>query len=192
MKLELFISGVGGQGVQLLSKTLGKAAMADGEPVMLMSEYGGEMRGGSSKATLVIGDGVANALPVLPSSGTAIALHHRFWERTAPRLRSGALVVADELVADQLVGIDGCRLVRIAGTEIAAAAGNPMAMALAMAGAYAAITGAATTDSMVAAMTALIPPYRTQHLKTNEAAIRMGAEAGHAAHVGAPSLEAVQ
>jgi hypothetical protein len=44
-------------------------------------------------------------------------------------------------------------------------------------GAYAAVTGVVGTDSLVAAMRRLIPPYRAQHAAANEAAIRAGADA---------------
>ena len=177
--LDLLISGVGGQGVQLLSKTLAMGAMAEGRMVMLLAEYGGAMRGGSSMASLIVGEAAHNALPALPQASTAIVLHHKYWEYS--RLRPGALVVVDTLVGEPLAGTEGCEVIWIPASDLALEAGNPMAMGLVMAGAYAAITGMAKIDNLVSAMASIIPAYRTQHIVTNERAIRMGAEAGAAA-----------
>lgn len=185
MDIDLFISGVGGQGIQLLSKTLALAAMSEGKMVMLSSEYGSEMRGGSSRATLVVGSGARDALPVLSSAGYAIALHHLFWEQTAARLRPGALVLADSMVAGQLPAIDA-DLKAVPSTQIAVEAGNSLASSLAMAGAFAVLTRLASTEALVAAMRELVPAYRSQHIETNERAIRGGAKAGAALRVSVP------
>ena len=68
----IIIAGLGGQGVQLLSKVLARAALADGHHVMLAAEYGGEMRGGRSFASVVIGGGPLRSLPVIERADLAL------------------------------------------------------------------------------------------------------------------------
>ena len=60
-------------------------------------------------------------------------------------------------------------------TSIAVRMGNPMSAGFVMLGAFVAATGLVAVESAVAAMKELIPPYRTQHVEANEAAIRAGA-----------------
>ncbi|WP_342363616.1 2-oxoacid:acceptor oxidoreductase family protein [Terrarubrum flagellatum] len=175
LELDILISGIGGQGVQLVGKVLALAATAMGRHVMLSGDYGGQMRGGSTVATLVIGDQRLRALPIIPSAGCAIALHHKFWENVGPRLRPGSLVVAEDGIAGDLPDMARHRLLRIPATEIALAAGNRMAAGMAIMGAFAALTDSVTIEALVTAMAEQIPPYRRQHIETNEKAIRAGA-----------------
>ena len=51
---------------------------------MLSAEFGGAMRGGHSQSTVVVGDAPLHALPVVASAASAMALHHKFFERVAP------------------------------------------------------------------------------------------------------------
>ena len=62
MEHETFVSGIGGQGIQLISKMLAVSAMETGRHVMLNGVYGGEMRGGKSLATVIIGSRPLRAL----------------------------------------------------------------------------------------------------------------------------------
>ena len=54
MEFAFFVSGVGGQGVQLMCKVMALAATAENRYAMLSSDYGGQMRGGSSLGTVVV------------------------------------------------------------------------------------------------------------------------------------------
>lgn len=177
MELDLFISGIGGQGIQLIGKSLALAAIKDGRHVMLAGEYGGHMRGGSSVGTVVIGARPVRALPILPHAGSAIALSHLFWERVGSRLRPGSLVLAEETIAADLPDMARHRLVKLPATAMATEQGSRMAAGMVMLGAFAAMTGAVKVDSAVAAMAEQIPSYRRQHIDANERAIRAGAAA---------------
>ncbi|MBB6468554.1 2-oxoacid:acceptor oxidoreductase family protein [Aminobacter carboxidus] len=177
MELDLFISGIGGQGIQLVGKSLALAAIRDGRHVMLAGEYGGHMRGGSSVGTVVIGARPLKALPILPHAGSAIAMSHLFWARVGSRLRPGSLVLAEATIAADLPCMDKHILVTLPATAIATEQGSRMAAGMVMLGAYAALTGAVKIDSAVAAMAEQIPAYRRQHIDANERAIRAGAAA---------------
>ena len=175
LELDLFISGIGGQGIQLIGKSLALAAIKDSRHVMLAGEYGGHMRGGSSIGTVVIGAKPLKALPILPHAGSAIAMSHLFWERVGSRLRPGSFVLAEETIAADLPDMEKHRLVKLPATAIATELGSRMAAGMVMLGAFAALTGAVKIDSAVAAMAEQIPSYRRQHIEANERAIRAGA-----------------
>jgi 2-oxoglutarate ferredoxin oxidoreductase subunit gamma len=63
----------------------------------------------------------------------------------------------------------------VPATKLALAGGFPMGAGLLLAGAFATLTGLATIDDMCAAMEHLLPGYRRQHLPSNIAALRAGA-----------------
>ena len=185
MQIEVLLTGIGGQGVQLCAKALAMAATAEGRQAMLSSHYGGEMRGGQTEASVVVADTGLRALPILPSAGSAYVMHAAWWAPVRDRLRPGAVVVANSTVVEEsLFGQDGgpdARVFMVPATAMAAEAGAPMTAGFVLLGAYAGVTGLVSTDALVGAMTELVPPYRRQHVEANEAAIRSGEAAVPAA-----------
>lgn len=177
MEHEIYISGIGGQGIQLVAKVLAMAAMSERRRVMLNGFYGYEMRGGLSLSTVVIGDAPLKALPVSAQVGSAIALHNLFWEKPMARLRKGALVVTDDQVSAQLPPMPEQVIISVGATAIAREIGNPMVAGMALMSAYNSITGLVLTDSLIDAMKELVPAYRRQHVEANQRALAMGAAA---------------
>ncbi|HWE57626.1 MAG TPA: 2-oxoacid:acceptor oxidoreductase family protein [Acidimicrobiales bacterium] len=182
MQREVVLTGIGGQGVQLAAKTLAMAATAEGRQVMMSSHYGGEMRGGQTEASVVVSDGRLRPVPILESAWSAYVMHPRYWPGVLDRLRPGGVAVVNTSVTGPLEA-DGIEVIGVPAGEIANQVGAQMAAGFVLLGAYAAATGMAGLESLVAAMKELVPPYRTQHLAVNEAALRAGA----AAPAGIPS-----
>jgi 2-oxoglutarate ferredoxin oxidoreductase subunit gamma len=182
LQREVVLTGIGGQGVQLAAKTLAMAATAEGRQVMMSSHYGGEMRGGQTEASVVVSDGRLRPVPILESAWSAYVMHPRYWPGVLDRLRPGGVAVVNTSVTGPLEA-DGIEVIGVPAGEIANQVGAQMAAGFVLLGAYAAATGMAGLESLVAAMKELVPPYRTQHLAVNEAALRAGA----AAPAGIPS-----
>lgn len=180
MQQEVLLTGIGGQGVQLVAKSLAMAGTAEGRQVLMSSHYGGEMRGGQTEASVVIGDDRLQTVPILESVGAAYVMHARYWPGVATRLRPGGTVVANAAVVDEMAPGD-YSLTPVPVGELAAEAGSAMAAGFVLLGALAAVTGLVGLEALIGAMRELVPPYRAQHLAVNEAALR----AGHAAISGA-------
>jgi 2-oxoglutarate ferredoxin oxidoreductase subunit gamma len=168
-------TGVGGQGVQIASKTLATAAIAEGRQVMLVPRYGGGMRGGMTNAEVTIGDQALRALPVATSAWSAYVMDPSYWSTIRPNLADGAVVVINASLFTGTVDVPGAAVFEVAASDAAAELGNPMSAGFVLLGAFVALTGLVSVDSTVAAMRDLVPAYRTQHLEANERAIRTGA-----------------
>ena len=173
MEREVLITGIGGQGVQLAAQVLARAAMLDGHEVMYLGIYGGMMRGGNTDSTVVVADAPIEAPPVVSHTWSAIAMHDEFWEPVAAKLRPGGLVLVNDSTFTREIGVDAT-VHRIDATGVATKAGNSLAASMVMAGAFGAITSLVTCDALVEAMRQSIPSYRTQHIATNEVALRAG------------------
>jgi Pyruvate/2-oxoacid:ferredoxin oxidoreductase gamma subunit len=179
MERELMATGIGGQGVQLATQVLARAAMAEGREVLLFGSYGGMMRGGNTDTTLVIADGPIESPPVVPSTWSAIVMHHDYWSPVRQRLRPGSVVFLNSSVFDRrhIELAPEWHVVELPATDLAVDVGSILTASLVMVGAYAAATGIVSLDALARGLEASLPPYRRQHVPINIAAL----EAGHGA-----------
>jgi Pyruvate/2-oxoacid:ferredoxin oxidoreductase gamma subunit len=175
MEREVMFTGVGGQGVQIASKTLATAAIDEGRQVMLVPRYGGGMRGGMTNAEVTIGDRALRALPVATSAWSAYVMDPTYWETIRPNLADGAVVVVNSSLFHLAVELPGARVFEVPASDVAADLSSPMSAGFVLLGAFVAVTGLVTLDGAIGAMRQLVPAYRTQHLEANEAALRAGA-----------------
>jgi Pyruvate/2-oxoacid:ferredoxin oxidoreductase gamma subunit len=171
---ELVITGIGGQGVQLAAQVIARAATLEDRHVMLFGVYGGAMRGMNTDATVVVGDEPLRAPPLVSRTWSAIAMHDKFWEPVAGKVRPGGLILVNDTTFETPLDEQTHRVVRFPATELADELGSSMAGSMVMTGAYVGITGLVSLDAAVAGMQESVPPYRTQHVAANEAAIRAG------------------
>ena len=92
---EIFLTGIGGQGVQLAARILALAATREGRSVMSLGTYGGTMRGGNTDSTVVVADCPIVSPPVVSRGWSAIVVHPRYWEALRPKLDPGGVLVFD-------------------------------------------------------------------------------------------------
>ncbi len=177
---EVLFTGVGGQGVQIVSKALAMAALAEGRNVLLLPSYGGGMRGGMTNAGLTVSDGTLRALPVITSAWSAFVVDPAYWETVRPNLADGAITVVNSSVFHLSVDVPGAQVYGVPAIDMAVELGSPMSAGFVMLGAFASITGLVGVDSAVDAMRQLVPAYRSQHIAANERAIRAGADSAPA------------
>ena len=177
MERQLMMTGIGGQGVQLAARMITLAALAEGRHVQLFGGYGGMMRGGDTAATIVVGDAPVESPPTIGATWSAIVMHHDYWEPTQRRLRPGSIVLVNTTVFEHEVDWSPYLLVEVPATELAGTVGSVMTASMIMAGAYAAVTGLVTVDSLVAAVGEVLPEYRQQHRELNYKALHAGFDA---------------
>lgn len=171
------LTGLGGQGVQLAAQVLARSATAEGRGALMFGTYLGAMRGGNTDATVVIADGPVLAPPIISHTWAAVAMHHQHWAAVRDKVRPGGVVLVDATVFVGDVGLDHATVVEVPATELATEVGGAQAASMVMCGALAALTGLVSVESVAAAMADSLPPYRSQHVPTNEAAIHAGAAA---------------
>jgi len=172
---ELLITGIGGQGVQLSAQVLARAAALEGLNVMYLGLYGGMMRGGNTDSTVVVADAPILAPPVVSRAWAAIAMHDDYWPAVEAKLRPGGLVLVNDTTFTSEVRADVV-LHRVPATTVATDLGTPLSGSMVMLAAFCAATAIVSEDSLIAAMRASIPSYRTQHIEANERALRAGSE----------------
>lgn len=174
MEHEIMLTGVGGQGIQISSQILARAAALEGRHVMSLGVYGGTMRGGNTDSTLVIADREIHSPPIVAKVGTVLAMHHAFFEPIQKKLRPGAVVIVNSTVFEAKIDLADVQLFEVPASRIAADLGVGMAASLVLIAAYANLSGLVSLESLVKAMEQSIPSYRSQHIEGNAKAIRTG------------------
>ena len=84
------MTGLGGQGVQLVAKLLAEAGMHEGRQVMMFGIFMGMIRGGSSESTVVLADGEIESPPIVPQFWGVLAMHADGVAKLAPKVSPGA------------------------------------------------------------------------------------------------------
>ena len=174
---EIFLTGIGGQGVQLAAKILALAATAEGRNVMSLGTYGGTMRGGNTDSTVVVATGRISSPPVVSRGWSAIVVHPRYWPPLRAKLRPNGVVVFDSTLVEGELDVGDATGFPVPASTLARESGATRAGSLVLLGAYGAITGLVAEASLLAAVGDALPPYRREHLAANLAAIRAGGRA---------------
>jgi 2-oxoglutarate ferredoxin oxidoreductase subunit gamma len=104
-------------------------------------------------------------------------MHHDYVEPTLGRIRPGSVVLVNTTLYEAPLDGDGLTRVDVPATALAVEAGNIMVASMVMLGAYAAVTEIVGLESLADAVAASLPSYRTQHIATNTAALRVGFDA---------------
>ena len=94
MKLEIIISGFGGQGVLSMGKILAYAGLMEGKEVTWMPAYGPEQRGGTANVTVIVSDEPISS-PILSRYDTAIVLNQPSLDKFQPKVKPGGSIIYD-------------------------------------------------------------------------------------------------
>ncbi|HVO25087.1 MAG TPA: 2-oxoacid:acceptor oxidoreductase family protein [Candidatus Margulisiibacteriota bacterium] len=178
MEREVIISGIGGQGIQLMAKVLAQAANRAGKQVMLFGIYGGMMRGGPSESTVVISDDAIEAPPLIPQTWSLLAMHPTGLPELAKKLRAGGVLCANSTLVTQ-VPRDDVQVISIPATKLAEQAGTIMGAGMIALGAFCAATQLVGHDAVVQAMRDSLPPHRQHLAEKNVQLLNQGAQFIH-------------
>lgn len=177
MEREVFLTGIGGQGVQLAAKVLALAATREGRNVMSLGTYGGTMRGGNTDATIVVAEGPIGSPPIVSRGWSAIVVHPRFFEPLRAKLRPNGVVVFDSGLSPEGLATGDVRSFGLDASRLASQAEAGRAGSLVLLGAYCRLTGMVSLESLEKAIGDALPPYRQEHLEANRRALSTGFEA---------------
>ena len=169
------MTGIGGQGIQLVAKLLAEAAIREGRQVMMFGIFMGMIRGGSSESTVVLADDEILSPPIVPEIWSVLAMHPEGLSKLAPKVRPGGVLVRNATMVLQAPAWDGVRDVAVPATDLAKEMGQPLGASMIGLGALAATTRVVELGSLVDALAAVLPPHRQKHVAANRACLERGA-----------------
>ncbi len=175
MREELFMAGLGGQGVNLAGQLVGRAGMDAGLNVSWFPIYSPEVRGGSSTCTIVLSDGRVGS-PTSEHPSSMVLMDTSSAECFAGNLAEGGLLIVNSSLIRHVPVSEGCRLIEIPANQIAAEIGNDRTVNMALIGAWAAGTGALTVDDVARSLREMLPERHHVHMPDNQLALERGAQ----------------
>lgn len=172
-RMELRVSGSGGQGVLLAATILAETATALGRHVVQTQSYGPAARGGATRAEIIVSVDEIDYL-VVRAPYASLCLSQEAYNKYAGETRAGGLVVYDSGHIDPGAGLPDRRLcglpfARVAVTRL----GKAMVANIVALGALVALTGLLPADAVEQAVTRRVP---AQFRALNTDAFRLGGE----------------
>ena len=143
----MIMAGFGGQGLLLAGKLLAEASLSEGKEVSWLPSYGPEMRGGTANCTVVVSD-TPVASPVINEPHVLVAMNRPSLERFAATVKKGGLIIINSSMIDIDSGRKDVKHVFIPANEEARALGTDKAANMVILGAFVALTGAASLESV--------------------------------------------
>ena len=152
-RLEVRITGFGGQGVVLAAYIVGRACIHDGRHATMIQSFGPEARGSFCSATLVVSDREV-LYPYISGADVLVALSNDGYEKYRHELRpGGTLVYESDLVHPR---VDE-RAFGIPSTRLAEGLGRALVQNIVMVGFIAAVTGIASREAIRNAVRDSVP-----------------------------------
>ena len=173
-KLEMLLTGFGGQGIVLAGQIVGKAAsLRDGKESTLTQSYGPEARGGACSAQVIISDSTIH-YPYVRRPDVLICLSQGGFDKYGAMLNeTSTLIVDQDLVRP---GDVSCREVfPVPATRMAEELGRKMMANIVVLGFVVAVTEAVTVESARRTVTESVPKGTEE---SNLAAFDKGYEFG--------------
>ncbi len=183
MREELFMAGLGGQGVNLAGQLIARAGMDLGLNVSWFPIYDPEVRGGSSTCTVILTDERVGS-PTSDHPTSMILMSADAVGRFADRAVEGGLIVINSSLVHEAPACHACRMLMVPANEIAVEIGNDRTVNMSLLGAWAAGTGIMGIEDIAASLRAMLPERHHHHMPDNEEALRRGAAIGRSACLG--------
>ena len=178
-RLEIRLSGFGGQGIIRSGEIVGRAAaLYDGRYATFTQSYGPESRGGACAAQVIIADDpVELSYPHLIDPSILIIMSQGAYNKYVPCFRQDGLLAVDEDLVELDEAAESLRVMGIPASRMAEDLGRRIVANVVMLGFVAAITDIVSPEAMKKAVLESVPKG-TEELNTRafEAGFEYGQE----------------
>ncbi|MBD3298402.1 MAG: pyruvate ferredoxin oxidoreductase, partial [candidate division Zixibacteria bacterium] len=157
-RIDIKITGFGGQGVIMAGMIIGKAAsIYDEQFATMIQSFGPEARGSACSAQVIL-DREPIAYPYVKAPKILVTMNQDAFKLFAAHLpEDGILIYEEDIVEPKGVSLPPERMFGVPATRIAEEVGRTIVLNVVMVGFFAAVTGALTLESVEKAVRASIP-----------------------------------
>jgi 2-oxoglutarate ferredoxin oxidoreductase subunit gamma len=155
-RVEIRISGLGGQGVVLAGEILGRAAVYDGKHAVQTQSYGAEARGSAARSEVIISDEKVG-FPKVRKCDILVAMSQSALDKHLEDLKEGGTLLVDRDMVKKIPTIEAeiftIPVTKIAETELK----SRIYANVVMLGVLTKITGMVSEESVSKAILASVP-----------------------------------
>ncbi len=147
-RLEVTISGLGGQGALLFGQLLSEAGLSRYKHVAYFPQYATIMRGGESECTVTLSDDEIDSLLVYEPQAAVVmgAPKLRVYEK---RVKSGGLMMVDSSVISEKIEREDIKVYYVPATEMSNKIADRLVANIIFLGAYIEATKAVTSEVII-------------------------------------------
>lgn len=158
-RLEIRLSGFGGQGIIRSGEIIGKAAaIYDGRYATFTQSYGPESRGGACAAQVAIADDpVELSYPHVIDPSILVIMSQGAYNKYVPGFRRDGLLIVDESLVELDEAAGGRRVLKMPATHLAEGLGRRIVANVVMLGFVAAVTDIASPEAIKKAVLDSVP-----------------------------------
>lgn len=170
---KIIIAGFGGQGALLVGRMIAHAGLEENKEVSWLPSYGSEMRGGTANCNVIVSDNIVPS-PVIQKPNFVVVMNKPSFDKFEKMVEPGGkLIVNSSLIEDksQRTDID---VYYIPANEIANETGDDRSMNMIFLGAYVALTGSISLESVFTAMENNLTGGKTKFIEPNNRLIQKG------------------
>lgn len=155
---EIRVAGFGGQGVIMCASVIGRAAsIVENGYATMTQNFGPEARGGACSAQLVLSP-TPVLYPYVAHPDLMVLMSQEAYVKFAKDIKpGGTLIVEQDLVRVQELGVPDVRVFAIPATRIAEELGKRMVSNVVMTGFFGAISGLLQRESLCKAVEDAVP-----------------------------------
>lgn len=173
------IAGFGGQGVVSAGVLLAQAGIEEKKHVSWLPSYGPEMRGGTANCSVSVTDGEVYS-PIVSSPDTVIVMNEPSLPKFEPSLKPGGLIILNSSLIVSRPARSDVKVLALPCNEIADNMGFSRGATLVALGAFCALTGAVSLESIGHAMKKTYKRATPEMLELNRKALQAGFDAAKA------------
>jgi 2-oxoglutarate ferredoxin oxidoreductase subunit gamma len=164
-RIEIRISGLGGQGVILAGEILGRAAVYDGKNVVQTQSYGAEARGSAAKSEVIISNSRIG-FPMVRKCDILVAMSQTAVDKHIKDLKEEGFLLVDESFVEKIPPVKA-KVFKIPSTKTAETLFKTRLYAnIVMLGALTKVSKIFSEESMEKAIVESVPEKaREQNLK---------------------------
>ena len=156
MRVEIRITGLGGQGAITAGHILGQAAVLyDGKEAAVTEGYSPYITGGWSRADVVVSDRPID-YPLVTKVDALVTMYHEGLKTNMNVVKSGGIIITEKTLVDA-TKTAGFRLLEVPGIEIADKLGKRILLNVVMLGALIRAIGTVSPESVIRALADRFP-----------------------------------
>ena len=158
-RLEIRMSGFGGQGIIRSGEIVGKAAVLyDGRYATFTQSYGPESRGGACAAQVAIADDpVELSYPHVIDPSILVVMSQGGYNKYVPDFRRDGLLIVDNSLVELDEAAEGLQILGVPATRMAEELGRRIVANVVMLGFVAAVTDVASPEAIKQAVLDSVP-----------------------------------